>query len=229
MHGQNILMLISLFVSAVTSQSSECTDAVRTLEANQACNNAYNELLRFVGFTRDSLNLYCQPSCYDLVGARIRACTGDADAVSRFYDTRSFTCAINAADVSCWNYTFFSPEYRSLFAAFMSSGTCPHTIPDGQTCSQSCQLAFQNFVIDGGCCVGESVRLVRQYAALINTYFPSGNISNIITHCPVDSSRAGTCTIIGGATAGDGSGGANGLKAFGSILLFTVTFAVAAF
>ena len=80
-------------------------------------------------------------------------------------------------------------------------------------CSPACQTAFQNFIVEGGCCVAELFELASQDA--------DDELNNLLLQCPIDLSRGGSCVEIGG--------GANGLKAIGSVLLFAVIIALAGF
>ena len=217
MHCQSVFVLLSLFVAVVSSQNVQaCIDAQNALNANQSCFNAFSGVVN--GLTGNTtlgvsvdLNVYCAADCRDLVNRMATACDDGDDPVGAagFMSLTRLVCTIDADNTSCFDF-LNSPEFEALGNAVETSGVCPDEIPPGQTCPSACQAAFQNFVIDGGCCVN----LLFDIA----TGFDDEELESLLAQCPIDLSLGGTCTEIGG--------GATGLKAFGSVLLFAVIFVV---
>ena len=48
----------------------------------------------------------------------------------------------------------------ALGATIEESGVCADEIPDGEMCSQACREAFQNFIVEGGCCITETFQSI---------------------------------------------------------------------
>ena len=210
MYYRSVLFLLSLFVAAVTSQTSQaCIDAATALAANQPCVSAFSDIGdaidRNTSISVEDLNVYCVPGCRNLVN-RVLTCSADSTTA---ISLNQFICSVDSDGMSCYDF-LFSARYATLNNDIET--VCPDDIPDGQMCSSACQTAFQNYVINGGCCVAEIFEFAAQFA--------DEELDELIAQCPIDLSRGGTCTEIGGAT---------GLKAFASVLLFAVTFAVAVF
>ena len=208
MYYSSVLLLLSLFVAAVTSQTAECNAAQAALVANTDCYNVYTDIAFAINNDRTvsmlDLNVYCVPDCRNLVN-RLITCDGDpeSEAGVRFNE---YLCNVDSDGVSCYDF-IRSPRFDTL--ANSVDAVCPN-IPAGQTCSSTCQTAFQNFVVDGGCCIQELFEFASQDA--------DDELNNLLAQCPVDLSRGGTCTEIGG--------GATGLKAVGSVLFLAVIIAV---
>ena len=213
MYCRSVLLLLSFFVVVVTSQntSQACTDAITAVAANQPCSIAFlnirNALSRTTIRTAD-LNAYCVADCRNLVN-RVFTCDNDPDGAAAV-SLNQFICSIDSDGMSCYDF-LFSARFATLNNGLYAM--CPDDIPDGEMCSSACQTAFQNFVIDGGCCVAELLEFARQLA--------SDELDELLAQCPVDLTRGGTCTEIGGGTTG--------LKVFGNVLLFAVIFAAAVF
>ena len=218
MYCRSVLLLLSLFAAVVTSQNTQaCTDAQNALAANQPCFNASSAVLNFLGVNTSigdevDLNVYCAADCRNLANRAIIACAdGDnVDAVSAFASLTRLICATDADNVNCFDF-LGSPQFQALTDAADMFRACPDEIPPGQMCPSACQTAVQNFVIDGGCCTVLLFDIGSEIA---------GDELNILGQCPIDLSRGGTCTEIGG--------GATGLKAIGNILLFAIIIAVQA-
>lgn len=212
MYCRSVFVLLTLFAAVVISQDTQaCIDATAALAANQPCFSAFTTLGTAVSQNTSisgvNLNMYCAQSCRGLVN-RILTCDGDPDSAA-FVSLNEFICSVGSDGVSCYDF-FLSARFRALQNELDT--TCPDNIPDGQMCDSACQTAFQNFVIDGGCCIAELFEFVNQFAG--------EELEQLQAQCPVDLSRGGTCTEIGG--------GATGLKAFVSVLLFAIIIAVAA-
>ena len=207
MYYSSVLLLLSLFVAVVTSQTAECIAAQSALIANAACYSAFNDIGNAISADRNvsmlDLNVYCVPDCRNLVN-RLITCDGDPDSATgvRFNE---YLCNVDSNGVSCYDF-IRSPRFETLGNSV--DAMCPD-IPAGQTCSSTCQTAFQNFVVDGGCCIQELFEFASQDA--------DDDLNDLLARCPVDLSRGGTCTEIGGA---------NGLKAFGSVLFIAVIIAL---
>ena len=216
MYCRSVLLLLSFFVAVVTSQntSQACTDAVTAVVVNHPCSIAFLNIRNALSQSGTTirmadLNAFCVADCRNLVN-RVFTCDNDpggAAAVS----LNQFICSIDSDGMRCYDF-LFSARFATLHNGL--DAMCPDDIPDGQMCSSACQTAFQNFAIDGGCCVAELLEFGRQLA--------DDKLNKLLAQCPVDLTRGGTCTEIGG--------GATGLnKAFESILLFAVIFAAAMF
>ena len=204
-------LLLTLFVAAVNCQS--CDSASRALSSNRDCLIAYNDVIDAISTNRYisqmELNMYCQPSCRNLVNA-VLTCDNDPDGEDnvRF---NQFLCTTDNG-TSCYDFAA-SGRFNQLLAVAEASGACEDDIPDGQTCSSACQAEFQNLIIDGGCCFAE----VLEFGAAQSD---DTSLMEILEQCPADLSRGGTCVEIGGAS---------GLKAFVSVLLLAVALPLVSF
>ena len=200
-------LFLMLFAAAVTCQS--CDSAGRALRSNQNCVNAFRDIRDAVQANRTisqmELNMYCQPSCRNLVEA-VLTCDNDPDGEENVRFNQFLCTADNG--MSCYDF-LASGRFNQLLAA---TGACQEIILDGQVCSSTCQTAFQNVVIDGGCCVVEVLELGAQLS--------DSNLMELLENCPIDLSRCGTCVEIGGAS---------GLKAFMSVFLLAVALALVSF
>ena len=221
MYCRSVLVLLSLLAATVTSQDTPaCNDARNALRANWPCYNAFSGVVNAadqntsVGAAVD-LNVYCAADCRNLVNRALVNCDDDddPDGAAGFGSLTRFICTTYANNVSCYDF-INSPQREALIDAFETSGVCPD-VPAGQMCSSACQTAFQNLLTDGGCCIIALLDIASQA--------PGGDEFDeyeLLAQCPVDLSGGDTCTEIGG--------GATGLKAFGSILLFAIIVAVQA-
>ena len=215
MNYRSVLLLLSLFVAVVSSQSA-CDSAGDALLADPTCYNAFLNIRQALNnntTVQEDLYEYCRPSCRNIVTAAA-TCSGNNDML-QFLGVNRIICSINENSVSCLDY-IRSPETISLRDTLESSGACEDELSAGgnsTACSRACQEALQAIIIEYGCCIAEFYEYFSQY----NVDALEG-IRNL--QCPVDFSRAGTCVQIGGA---------NGLKAFGSVLLFAVMIVFAAF
>ena len=151
MYYSSVLLLLSLFVAVVTSQTAECIAAQNALANNTVCLSVYSDVANAITADRNvsmlDLNVYCVPDCRNLVN-RLITCDGDPDSAAGV-SFNEYLCNIDSNGVSCYDFI-----RSSRFEALANSvdAVCPD-IPAGQTCSSTCQTAFQNFVIDGGCCM----------------------------------------------------------------------------
>ena len=218
MYCRIVFVLLSLFVAVAISQQNTqaCIDAQSAVRANQPCFNAVFGLMDALNQNTSisagvDLNVYCSAGCRNLVNRVSIACNdGDPDGTS--VSSVSFTqlvCVTDADRMSCADL-IFSPRFAMIRGEFDSeaSGVCPFEMPTGQVCPSACQTAIQNFAINGGCCVPHIFAFVGDESS-----------NEVIAQCDVDYSRGGTCTELIG-------GGATGLKAFGSLLLFAIIIAV---
>ena len=213
MYCQSVFVLLSLFAVIVTSQDTPaCRDAATALAANPPCLSAFSDIGTALSLNRSisgagvNLNVYCVQSCRSLVN-RLLTCDNDPDSAAGV-NLNQLICTTDSDGMSCYDF-FISGGFANLLNGLESA--CPDDIPDGQMCDSTCQTAFQNSIIDGGCCVAELFEFGSQ--------FTDQSLEEELAQCPVDLSRGGTCTEIGG--------GATGLKAFATVLLFAVIIAVA--
>ena len=224
-------LLLTIFAAAVTCQS--CESARRALSSNQDCLDAFSVVTGALRANRTinllELNSYCQPSCRNLVNAVLAACDNNPDGEENVNLIRfnQFICTTDYNGTSCYDF-LASGRYNQLLAAAEASGTCeeviPRFIPNGQVCSSACRTAFQNLVIDGGCCIVEVIKFRRELRAQLS----DNSLMELLEHCPIDLSRGGTCVEICGALGG-ALGGAHRLEAFVSVLLLAVTLALVSF
>ena len=207
MYCRSVFVLLSLFAAVVTSLNTPaCNDATTALIANQPCFNAATALRTAFSLNTTSgvdLNVYCVQSCRSLIN-RVAACGGEPRGMA----LNQFICTADSDGMNCYDFIF-----SARFAALQNDlrMVCSDVATGGQTCSSACQTAFQNFVIDGECCVVELLEFGSQIADMSFE-------ESMRAQCPVDLSRGGTCTEIGG--------GATGLKAFGTALMFAIIIAV---
>ena len=200
-------LLLTIFAVAVTCQS--CESARRALASNQDCLDALRDVGGAVQANRTisllELNLFCQPSCRNLVNA-VLTCDNDPNGEERVKQNQ-FLCTTDHG-TSCYDF-LVSARFNQLVAA---AGACVEDIRrlDGQMCSSTCQTVFQNFVVDGGCCTVE----------VLKTQLSNSSLMELLEECPIDLSRGGTCVEIGGA---------HGFKAFVSVLLLAVALALVSF
>ena len=207
------VLLMSLFAAVVTSQNTPaCNDAATALSANQPCFNAATALVNALSLNTSvtsgvDLNVYCVQSCISLVNPVLSACRSDDPGVIAALN--QFICTADSDGMSCYDFLF-----SARFAALQNDleRTCSDDAPGEQTCSSACQTTFQNSIIDGGCCVAE----LLEYSSQIR--IADMREESVLARCRVDLSRGGTCTEIGG--------GATGLKAFGTVLMFAIIIAV---
>ena len=210
MYCRSVLLqlLLTLFITIVTSQTA-CDNAQAALRSNQACFSAFVNIGNAIGnnatISLEDLNAYCIPECRGLANG-LEACDDDPDDTPA-EDINRFICTTDDG-MSCFDF-IRSSTFTNLSSAVEGSGACEDDIIDGQMCSPGCQTAFQNFIIEGGCCIAEVFEFASQFA--------DDSLDELLAQCPVDLSQGGTCTEIGGA---------NGLKAFGSVLLFAVVIAL---
>ena len=205
-------VVLLLLTSIATSQTA-CDRANIALLSNEACYNAFRDVAVAVRdddatINLEDLNAYCTPECRGLLSAVTAVC-GDDPGSTPIGAINSFICTTDG-DVSCYDFITSSP-FSNFSDAVRASGDCEDDITAREMCSPGCQAAFQNYIIDGGCCVSESLEFAARLAG--------ESLDELLAYCPVDLSRGGTCTEIGGA---------NGLKAFGSVVLFAVFIAVTA-
>ena len=213
------LLFILLVATAVNCQS--CRDsAMSAIGSDQDCLIAFNDIRNAIEGNRSinqtELNSYCQePSCRNLVSG-VLDCSNNTDGNAGEQFNR-FLCSTDNG-MSCYDL-LASGRFARMSIGFLASGVCEEDIPDGQECSPTCQAAFQNFVIDGGCCVAQVFESSTQFA--------HSTLLEIFQQCPgIDLSQGGTCVEIGGRVETDG---ASGLKAFVSVLLLAVALALASF
>ena len=220
-------LLLTIFAAAVTCQS--CESARRALSSNQDCLDAFSVVTGALRANRTinllELNSYCQPSCRNLVNA-VLACENDPDGEENVNLIRfnRFLCNTDYNGTSCYDFVA-SGCFNQLLAAAEASGACEEVIPNGQVCSSACRTAFQNLVIDGGCCVVEVIEFRREFRAQLSD---SSLSMELLKQCPIDLSRGGTCVEICGALGG-ALGGAHRLEAFVSVLLIAVALALVSF
>ena len=208
-------LLLTIFVAVVTCQS-ECDEAGLALAANADCLGAFLIIAEAVGSNgtiligSSELNSYCQPSCRDLAGAVFTCDETEPDDAS--VDSINQLICSTDNGISCFD-RIRSPSFTDLTNTFEASGVCDD-IPDGQMCSSACQMALQELIVQGGCCLAATFDIAGQIDE-------GEELMQLMQQCPVDFSQAGTCVEIGG-------GGAIN-KAFLSVLLFGVISALALF
>ena len=211
MYCRVVLLLLTSFITIVTSQTA-CDRANMAVSSNQACYNAFRDVVAAIRnddatISLEDLNAYCTPECRGLFSA-LTVCDDDPGSTP-IGAINSFICTTDG-DVSCYDFITSSP-FSNFSDAVRAPGDCEDDITAREMCSPGCQAAFQNYIIEGGCCVAESLEFAAQLAG--------ESLDELLTNCPVDLSRGGTCTEIGGA---------NEFKAFGSVVLFAVFIAVTA-
>ena len=217
MYCRIVFVLLSLFVAVAISQpnTQACIDAQSAVRANQPCFNAFSGLMNAVNQSTSissgaDLNVYCAAGCRNLVDRVNIACDDDGRYLfgnsMRF---NQFVCVIFANGRQSCASLISLPQFQMIFHS-EAYRDCRFKMPTGQVCPSACQTAIQNFATIGGCCVPHYF----EYSLLTSDV----NFNTVIAQCDVDYSRRGTCIEIGG--------GATGLKAFGSFLLFALIIAV---